>query len=242
MPPEQARSSRAADARSDLYSLGCTWHHMLTGKPPFPDGDLTNKLRAHAQSPPPDPRASGADVPPGVVAVLQRLMAKKPEDRYQSASDLLADLERPGLTRRTVTSDDLRALAEDEGDGVVLHHATHSGAVPGGSTAETAVSRTPAASAAALAALGGSSPAVPSRGPATVPKPRPPRPPRFGDSGIDRRSADRIRLAIFLGLIAAALIVVVWVVSQLDIWLTPRYLSPTPEATSPVARDPAVTE
>ncbi len=238
MPPEQARSSRAADARSDLYSLGCTWHHMLTGKAPFPDGDLTNKLRAHAQSPPPDPRDFGADVPPGVVAVLQRLMAKKPEERYQSATELLTDLERPGLTRRTVTSDDLRALAEDDGDGLVLHDETQAGGVAGGSTAEAAVdavaSRIPDNSAVAFATLAGSSPNVPAR---VSPKPQPSRPPRPKRAdGRDKPgdgSADRIRLAVFLGLIAAALIAVLWVVSQLDLWLTPTVPPPSHGATAP---------
>ena len=112
MAPEQARNSKAADVRSDLYSLGCTWFHMLTGKAPFHEGDLTNKLRAHAQSPPPDPRGLRPEIPAGIVAVLQRLMSKKPEDRYQSAELLIRELDRPTLCRRSVTDDDLRGLAD----------------------------------------------------------------------------------------------------------------------------------
>src|SRR5262249_53979999 len=56
MAPEQARDSKSADVRSDLYSLGCTWYYMLTGLPPYPDGSVTNKLRAHGMVPMPDPR------------------------------------------------------------------------------------------------------------------------------------------------------------------------------------------
>lgn len=116
MAPEQARSSRAADARSDLYSLGCTWYHMLTGRVPYPDGDLTNKLRAHATGPPPDPRDVVPEIPDGIVAVVQRLMAQNPDDRYQTSLELLEDLDQPGLFRQAVTSDDLRGLADDGGE------------------------------------------------------------------------------------------------------------------------------
>ena len=54
MSPEQARDSKAADIRSDIYSLGCTWYHMLTGQPPYPEGAVTNKLQAHATLSPPE--------------------------------------------------------------------------------------------------------------------------------------------------------------------------------------------
>ena len=111
MPPEQARSSRAADARSDIYSLGCLWFYVLTGRIPFPEGDLTNKLRAHAVTPPPDPREFNSTVPAGVVAVLHRMLAKSPNERYASAVELLNELELPSLRRETFTSDDMEALA-----------------------------------------------------------------------------------------------------------------------------------
>jgi eukaryotic-like serine/threonine-protein kinase len=127
MSPEQARNSKAADIRSDIYSLGCTWYHMLTGVPPFGEGSMTNKLQAHAISPPPDPRIRNDKVPEGVVAVLQRMMAKKPQDRYQTPAELLEDLQNPGLIRRGLNADVLAALAED-GD-----------AVEGGSTSSVEV-------------------------------------------------------------------------------------------------------
>src|SRR5579872_6360575 len=84
MAPEQARDSKAADVRSDIYSLGCTWYFMLTGEPPFPEGSLTNKLMAHANSSLPDPRAKNPGVPEAVIAVLNRMTAKDPEERYQT--------------------------------------------------------------------------------------------------------------------------------------------------------------
>src|SRR4029077_20373075 len=70
MSPEQARDSKAADTRSDIYSLGSTWYYMLTGQPPFPDGSLTNKLRAHAEPPLPDPRSENPAVSEAVVGVM----------------------------------------------------------------------------------------------------------------------------------------------------------------------------
>ena len=76
MAPEQARDSQAADIRSDIYSLGCTWYQMLTGEPPYPNGSVTNKLYAHASKPRPDPRALNRSVPEEVVIILHRMMAQ----------------------------------------------------------------------------------------------------------------------------------------------------------------------
>jgi len=117
MSPEQGRDSKAADIRSDIYSLGCTWYHLLAGKAPYPEGDLMNKLRAHALQPVPDPRNWNEGVPAGVVAVLQRMMAKKVDDRYQTPAQLLADLNSPALLRGEFSADQLQMLAAD--------HVTH---------------------------------------------------------------------------------------------------------------------
>ena len=112
--PEQARNSKAADIRSDIYSLGCTWYHMLTGLPPFPDGSLTNKLHAHAVKPPPNPQILNEAVPDGVVAILHRMMAKRPEDRYQTPEELIEDLERSVLTKQDIANTVLASLADEE--------------------------------------------------------------------------------------------------------------------------------
>ena len=115
MSPEQGRSSKAADIRSDLYSLGCTWYHMLTGSPPYPEGSITNKLHAHATAPIPDPRAINEAIPESIVGVITRLMAKKPIDRYQSAQELLDDLEAVKKNSRSeVSATDLAALASPD--------------------------------------------------------------------------------------------------------------------------------
>lgn len=117
MAPEQARDSKLADTRSDIYSLGCTWYHLLAGKAPYPDGDLMNKLRAHAMQPVPDPRDWNDNVPAGIVAVLQRMMAKKADDRYQTPKELLADLNSPALLRSNFSADQLSLLAASHAGG-----------------------------------------------------------------------------------------------------------------------------
>jgi serine/threonine-protein kinase len=121
MAPEQAKSSKAADIRSDIYSLGCTWYHMLTGGPPYPEGSLTNKLQAHASRPLPDPRTVNDQVTDGLVAVLHRMMAKKPEDRYQTPAELLKDLEGSMLTKAAFSQEILEAIDEDSATDIPAH-------------------------------------------------------------------------------------------------------------------------
>jgi WD40 repeat protein/serine/threonine protein kinase len=112
--PEQARDSRAADIRSDLYSLGCTFYYLLAGKAPFSGETKMDKVLKHLMEEPPaveqirrrqlaERRQAGAavavpqgpddeEVPDAVVAVLRKLMAKRPQDRYQTPAELSADL------------------------------------------------------------------------------------------------------------------------------------------------------
>ena len=117
MSPEQARDSKLADIRSDLYSLGCSWYHMLTGQPPFPEGGATAKLQAHATAPPPNPRRVNERVPEAIVAVIQKLMEKRPIDRYQTPDELIADLKQANLGRTGVDPGLLAGLAHaHEGD------------------------------------------------------------------------------------------------------------------------------
>jgi len=96
MSPEQARDARRADVRSDLYSLGCTLFYLLTGDVPFPGGTTVARLFAHAQQTPPLVRSRRPDIPAWLEVVLQRLLAKHPDDRYQTPAELVAELEGRG--------------------------------------------------------------------------------------------------------------------------------------------------
>ena len=93
MAPEQAESARAADARSDIYALGCTLYHLLSGRPPFTDPSTLLKLVAHREEAPPPVRALRHDVPEKLAAVIGRMMAKAPVDRFQTATEVAAALE-----------------------------------------------------------------------------------------------------------------------------------------------------
>jgi serine/threonine-protein kinase len=90
--PEQARDPRSADVRSDLYSLGCSFFYMLTGRPPFPDGTVLQKLLQHQADHPPDPRVVRPELPADVTRILARLLAKNPAHRYQQPGELSDDL------------------------------------------------------------------------------------------------------------------------------------------------------
>ncbi len=90
--PEQARDPRDVDVRSDLYSLGCTLFHMLTGRPPFPGGTVLQKLIQHQEEPPADVRSLNPDVPVELSAIIAKLMAKERDRRYQGPEHLVRDL------------------------------------------------------------------------------------------------------------------------------------------------------
>ena len=90
--PEQARDPRSADVRSDMYSLGCSFFYMLTGRPPFPDGTVLQKLLQHQADHPPDPRGIRPELPPEVARILTRLLSKNPAHRYQKPAELSNEL------------------------------------------------------------------------------------------------------------------------------------------------------
>ena len=92
LSPEQSRDSSLADIRSDIYSLGCTAYHMLAGQPPFSEGGLGERVYKHLHTDPPSVRRFNRDVPPGLWAVLKRMLAKAPGARYQTPAALLHDL------------------------------------------------------------------------------------------------------------------------------------------------------
>jgi hypothetical protein len=90
--PEQALEPRDADVRSDIYSLGCTFYHMLTGQAPVPEGTAAKKLHHHQSIDPLDPRQLNPQIPDEVAGLLARMMAKDPTDRYQRPEHLVQHL------------------------------------------------------------------------------------------------------------------------------------------------------
>jgi serine/threonine-protein kinase len=93
MSPEQAKDSREVDHRSDLYSLGCTFYHLLTGTVPFPTGSAVEKLLQHQMDPPKPVQDLRPNLPPEVATIVHCLLAKKPAERFQSASAVAKALE-----------------------------------------------------------------------------------------------------------------------------------------------------
>ncbi len=91
MSPEQALDSRNADARSDIYSLGCTLFFLLTGHPPFPGETVMQRLVAHREQPAPE-LWQRAGVSIDIEMVVHKMLAKQPENRYQSMQEVLEDL------------------------------------------------------------------------------------------------------------------------------------------------------
>ncbi|MFL5342794.1 MAG: serine/threonine-protein kinase [Gemmataceae bacterium] len=121
LAPEQARNSSAVDIRADLYGLGCTLYFLLTGQPPFPEGTPTEKIVQHAMTPVPGVELLRPDVPREVAAILRKLLAKKPEDRYQTPAELAVSLEPYSLetasaTRRSGLHRPLPAATASNGD------------------------------------------------------------------------------------------------------------------------------
>jgi WD40 repeat protein/serine/threonine protein kinase len=92
MAPEQAEDSHHADIRADLYSLGCTLYYLLTGKAPYPATTPLLKVLAHRDRPVPSLRRARPDVPQELAAVVERLLAKRPEDRCQTPRELAGAL------------------------------------------------------------------------------------------------------------------------------------------------------
>lgn len=133
--PEQIVDASKADHRSDLYSLGCAIYFATAGRAPFEGGDLVNKIFKQRMDDPERLENTAPGVPPEFAAIVRKLMAKKPEDRYQSCQELRHDLVRwtgpvaadspkdgtAGVSTRdrppvAVPDDDIRLAFDDPGD------------------------------------------------------------------------------------------------------------------------------
>jgi eukaryotic-like serine/threonine-protein kinase len=88
MSPEQINADQAIDGRSDLYSLGCVLFECLTGRPPFVWRREAVVLQLHLTEPAPDIRSLRTDVPPALARLINRALAKRPEDRWESAAEM----------------------------------------------------------------------------------------------------------------------------------------------------------
>ncbi|MGC8644388.1 MAG: serine/threonine-protein kinase [Isosphaeraceae bacterium] len=92
--PEQLGDATKADVRSDLYSVGCSLYFALAGRPPFEGGDMINKIFRQRLDDPEPLEKVARGVPAAFAALVRKLMAKNPDERYQSTAELRADLGR----------------------------------------------------------------------------------------------------------------------------------------------------
>lgn len=92
LAPEQAKDARTADIRADVYSAGCVLYHCLAGRPPFPETNIMTQMVKHATEAPEPLAAVAPDAPKGLQAVLDKMLAKAPEARFQTPAEAAAAL------------------------------------------------------------------------------------------------------------------------------------------------------
>ena len=94
LAPEQALNSHEVDHRADIYGLGCTLYFLLTGKPPFSDGTLAQRIAKHQTEMPTSIRELRADIPGELEGICVKMMQKDPAYRYQTAADVAVVMEK----------------------------------------------------------------------------------------------------------------------------------------------------
>jgi serine/threonine protein kinase len=88
LSPEQALDSRNVDFRTDIYSLGCTLYFCLVGHPPFPSGSIAQRIAQHQNMEPAPLRSLRPELPLQIEEICQRMMRKRPDERFSSAQDV----------------------------------------------------------------------------------------------------------------------------------------------------------
>jgi len=116
MSPEQALGDTELDARSDIYSLGAVAYFLLTGRPPFPGERAIRVMFAHANQAVVPPSELQPGIPADLEQIVQKCLAKEPDHRYQSASELAEALDRCHDAGRWTRHDALRWWQELERD------------------------------------------------------------------------------------------------------------------------------
>lgn len=122
MAPEQIRGREDVDVRADIYSLGATLYHMVTGQPPYPGTKVDAVLKAHLEDELVPPDHLNTSLSSGLGEVVEFMMAKKRRKRYQSMDDVILDLEcllngaPPKLARQRIEETTLQELAAGEAD------------------------------------------------------------------------------------------------------------------------------
>jgi len=91
--PEQAKGDKGIDGRTDIYSMGATFYHLITGQTPFQGSTAALIMLKHLNEQLPNPQDINEEIPDGVAHVIQKMMAKETDDRYADCAELLADLE-----------------------------------------------------------------------------------------------------------------------------------------------------
>ena len=118
--PEQIKGKDDIDSRADIYSLGATFYHMVTGRPPFEGANVHEVIEKHLREPLTPPDHLNHKLSSGVGEVIEIMMAKECKGRYQKPEDLVIDLEcllnneAPKLARKRIKSADLGSLSEGE--------------------------------------------------------------------------------------------------------------------------------
>jgi len=128
MSPEQAEDTRAADHRTDIYSLGCSLYRLLTGKPPYEGETLMKRLLAHREAEIPSLCQARPDAPRELDEVFRKMVAKRPEDRYQSMGEVTAALEACTVTHGPAAEPVLRESSSDSALSSFLENLSHADA------------------------------------------------------------------------------------------------------------------